>query len=124
MSTARSFRLEIFLVSLAAILLEISYTRIFSYKLHYYFTFLTLGVALLGLGAGGVFVAVFDRLRRIPAERLVAGCCLAGARLAARVHVEGVVAVVEAVATLGRIERAASDRQPVVAPELCGVLAC
>ena len=30
----RRFRLEIFLVCLAAILLEISYTRVFSYKLN------------------------------------------------------------------------------------------
>ncbi len=30
--------LEIFLASLAVILLEISYTRIFSFKLYYYFT--------------------------------------------------------------------------------------
>ena len=48
----KTFRLEIFLVSLAAILLEISYTRIFSYKLFYYFTYLTIGIVLLGLGAG------------------------------------------------------------------------
>ncbi|MBW1687105.1 MAG: hypothetical protein JRS35_18805, partial [Deltaproteobacteria bacterium] len=52
----KSFRLEIFLVSLAAILLEIGYTRIFSFKLYYYFTYLILGIALLGLGSGGVFV--------------------------------------------------------------------
>jgi hypothetical protein len=33
---ARSFRPEILLISMAAILLEIGYTRIFSYKLYYY----------------------------------------------------------------------------------------
>lgn len=52
-SLESSFRLEIFLVSMAAILLEISYTRIFSFKLYYYFTYLILGIALLGLGSGG-----------------------------------------------------------------------
>jgi len=31
---ARSFRVEIFQISIAAVLLEISYTRIFSYKLY------------------------------------------------------------------------------------------
>jgi hypothetical protein len=70
--SARTFRTEIFLVSLAAILLEISYTRVFSYKLHYYFVFLTLGIALLGLGAGGVLVAVTPRLRAAAAERVAA----------------------------------------------------
>jgi spermidine synthase len=77
--SAKSFRPEIFLVSLAAILLEIGYTRIFSYKLHYYFVFLMLGIALLGLGSGGVFVAVLQRLRAVASERLLAGCCLAAA---------------------------------------------
>ena len=73
----KSFRLEIFLVSLAVILLEIGYTRIFSFKLYYYFTYLILGIALLGLGSGGIFVAVFGRLREMRATRLIAACCLA-----------------------------------------------
>jgi hypothetical protein len=34
----RSYRLEIFLVSLAGLLLEISYTRVISFKLFYYYT--------------------------------------------------------------------------------------
>ena len=72
----RSFGIEIFLVSLAAILLEISLTRIFSFKLYYYFTYLILGIALLGLGAGGVFVALSERLRRVAPKGLVARCCL------------------------------------------------
>ncbi len=76
-STQRTYRLEIFLVSMAAILLEISYTRIFSYKLFYYFTYLTIGIVLLGLGSGGVLVAVIPRLRRIPTQRLVSLCTLA-----------------------------------------------
>ncbi len=59
----KSFRLEIFLLSLAAVLLEISFTRIFSYKLYYYFTYLILGLALLGLGSGGVVVSLSARLR-------------------------------------------------------------
>jgi spermidine synthase len=57
---------------MAAIVLEISYTRVFSFKLFYYFTYLTIGVALLGIGSGGVFVAVSERLRRVAAERLTA----------------------------------------------------
>ena len=58
----RSFYLETFLLSLAVILLEVSYTRVFSYKLVYYFTYLIIGISLLGLGSGGVFFALFERL--------------------------------------------------------------
>ena len=60
---SRSFLLEIFLISGAALLLEVSYTRIISFKLYYY-TYLTIGLALLGLGSGAVFMAVSARLRR------------------------------------------------------------
>ena len=57
----QSFLFEIAAISMAAILLEISYTRIFSFKVYYYFTYLILGVALLGLGSGGVLVAISGR---------------------------------------------------------------
>ena len=73
------FRLEIFLISFAAIVLEIALTRVFSYKLYYYFTYLILGIALLGLGSGGVCVALVPRLRRARPERLVAACAVGGA---------------------------------------------
>ena len=63
-SESRSFLPEIFLISGAALLLEISYTRIISFKLFYYYTYLVIGLALLGLGSGGVIVAVSGRLRR------------------------------------------------------------
>jgi spermidine synthase len=72
--------LEIFAISLASIVLEIGYTRIFSFKLYYYFTYLIIGLALLGLGAGGVFVTLIERLRDAPLGRVLArGCVLAGA---------------------------------------------
>ena len=67
----RALYFEIAAISFAAILLEIAYTRIFSFKVYYYFTYLILGIALLGLGAGGALVAVSGRLRAIPAERLI-----------------------------------------------------
>ena len=71
--------LEIFAISLASIILEIGYTRIFSFKLYYYFTYLIIGLALLGLGAGGVLVALARELREAPLTRvLVRGCALAG----------------------------------------------
>jgi spermidine synthase len=76
---ARPLYLEALLVALATILFEVSCTRVFSYKLVYYFTYLIIGIALLGLGAGGVFVAVFARLRALPVERLVPRASLGAA---------------------------------------------
>jgi Na+-transporting methylmalonyl-CoA/oxaloacetate decarboxylase gamma subunit len=69
---------EIFLTSLGALLLEIAYTRIFSFKVFYYFTYLILGIGLLGIGAGGVAVAIVERLRRTPLERLIPITSFAG----------------------------------------------
>jgi len=74
----KTFAFEIFLLSLALILLEISYTRVFSFKLFYYFTYLIIGVSLLGIGSGGVFVALFRWLQRIAPARLIPACCLIG----------------------------------------------
>ncbi len=71
--------MEIFLVSLSALLLEISYTRIISFKLFYYFTYLVIGLALLGLGAGGVLVAISGRLRRASTDAVLLWCLVLGA---------------------------------------------
>lgn len=68
-----------FLASAAALLLEISYTRVISYKLFYYFTYLVIGLALLGLGAGGVAVAVSSRLRRASTDTVNKVAMLVGA---------------------------------------------
>jgi hypothetical protein len=43
------------LSSFSALLLELSMTRLFSVVLFYHFAFLVISIALLGLGAGGVF---------------------------------------------------------------------
>src|ERR1700674_6026298 len=43
------------LTSFSALLLELSLTRLFSVILFYHFAFLAISIALLGLGAGGVF---------------------------------------------------------------------
>ena len=72
----RSFLFEIFAISFAAILLEISYTRIFSFKVYYYFTYLILGIAMLGLGAGATALAVSRRLRVLEPERLIPTLCI------------------------------------------------
>lgn len=74
----RRYYFEIFLVSFAALLLEISYTRIFSFKIYYFFTYLIIGMALLGIGSGGIFVSVFERLRRKPLPDMLALCAFLG----------------------------------------------
>jgi hypothetical protein len=71
--------LVILLVSLAGLLLEVGYTRIVSFKLWYYYTYLVIGLSLLGIGSGGVLVAISPRLRRATTERIVALCALWGA---------------------------------------------
>jgi spermidine synthase len=70
--------LEIFLIALAIILIEVAYTRVFSFKLVYYFTYVIIAIALLGLGTGGVLVAMFGRLRRAEPAMVLIVCCLAG----------------------------------------------
>jgi hypothetical protein len=75
--------LEIFLVSFAVLLLQIAYTRIFSFKVSSYFTYLIIGFAMLGVGSGGVFVALSSRLRAIRPERLIAALAPAGALVVA-----------------------------------------
>jgi hypothetical protein len=47
--------------SFAALLIELALTRLFSVVLYYHFAFLAISIALLGLGAGGVFAYVGKR---------------------------------------------------------------
>jgi hypothetical protein len=75
----RRLYLQIFLIAFAALLLEIAYTRIVAFKFYYYFTYLVIGFALLGLGAGGVLVTVSRRLRDVPLDKLVPACGVIGA---------------------------------------------
>jgi hypothetical protein len=79
-ATSRSQRsVAIFLVSLAGLLLEVAYTRIVSYKLWYYYSYLVIGLSLLGIGSGGILVAVVGPLRRAATRTVIAGCAIAGA---------------------------------------------
>src|SRR5260221_7398921 len=71
--------LTILLISLAGLLLEVGYTRIVSFKLWYYYTYLVIGLALLGIGSGSVFVSVFSPARRWATERIIALCSIWGA---------------------------------------------
>jgi hypothetical protein len=71
--------LALLLVSLAGLLLEVAYTRIVSFKLLYYFTYLVIGLSLLGIGSGGIAVSIWPPIRRASTERVVAVCSLVGA---------------------------------------------
>ena len=53
--TSPALLIAIALTSFSALLLELALTRLFSVVLFYHFAFLAISVALLGLGAGGVF---------------------------------------------------------------------
>jgi len=53
--TDSALLIAIALTSFSALLLELALTRLFSVALFYHFAFLAISVALLGLGAGGVF---------------------------------------------------------------------
>src|SRR6266542_6219259 len=78
-SSRRGYVVEILLISFVGLLLEVGYTRIISYKLFYYYTYLVIGLALLGIGAGGVLVAVSRRVRRAETESILLWSLLLGA---------------------------------------------
>src|SRR6476620_6295622 len=64
------------LTSFAALLLELALTRLFSVVLFYHFAFLAISIALLGLGAGGVFAHLRrNRLARFETRALVSRLC-------------------------------------------------
>jgi len=57
----RSKLLGLVLTSLCILLLELTLTRIFSVKMGYHFAFVAISVALLGIGAGGLAVFLFEK---------------------------------------------------------------
>src|SRR5437870_9785815 len=64
------------LSSFSALLLELALTRLFSVVLFYHFAFLAISIALLGLGAGGVFAyLVKNWLGRFNTRRLATVVC-------------------------------------------------
>jgi len=66
------------LTSFAALLLELALTRLFSVVLFYHFAFLAISIALLGLGAGGVFAYLWKaRLAGFGTQTLAARLCTA-----------------------------------------------
>ncbi len=76
-----SYHAEILLASFATLLIEISYTRIISYKLFYYYVYLIIGLALLGIGTGGVLVAVWNRLREAATDTVLFWSLLLGSAI-------------------------------------------
>src|SRR6202453_5174667 len=76
----RTLLLGLGLTSFAALLLELALTRLFSVVLFYHFAFLAISIALLGLGAGGVFAYMLKRwLGRFETRSLAAGLCMVNA---------------------------------------------
>lgn len=70
------------LTSFAALLLELALTRLFSVVLFYHFAFLAISIALLGLGAGGVFAYLRKRrLAQFSTRTLAARLCMANSVL-------------------------------------------
>src|SRR6266567_6088084 len=70
------------LTSFAALLLELALTRLFSVVLFYHFAFLAISIALLGLGAGGVFAYLKKTwLTRFETRNLAAWLSVANALL-------------------------------------------
>src|SRR3984893_13126152 len=66
------------LTSFSALLLELSLTRLFSVVLFYHFAFLAISIALLGLGAGGVFAYLLKtKLSAMDTRWLAARLCMA-----------------------------------------------
>ena len=61
----------VFLLSCAALLLEVALTRLFSFTLWYHFAYMTIGVALLGYGASGALLAAWERRLLAEPERLL-----------------------------------------------------
>jgi hypothetical protein len=68
--------LGVALISFSALLLELALTRLFSVVLFYHFAFLAISIALLGLGAGGVFAYLSKQfLAKFETRPLAAGIC-------------------------------------------------
>src|SRR5208283_4941514 len=75
--SARNALLAVALMSFSALLLELGLTRLFSVVLFYHFAFLAISIALLGLGAGGVFAYMGKRwLGQFETRSLAAGLCM------------------------------------------------
>lgn len=57
----------VFLLTMAMLSLEVALTRIFSYIMHYHFTYLAISVAMLGFGAAGTYLTIREKRDEAPA---------------------------------------------------------
>ncbi len=64
--------LGLFTVSMAALILEISLTRVFSVSQWYHFAFMVVSIALFGIGASGTFLTIFPRLLKRDVNEVLA----------------------------------------------------
>jgi hypothetical protein len=72
----------VLVMSFASLLLELALTRLFSVILFYHFAFLAISIALLGLGAGGVFAYVAKQwLNTFGTRQIGTVCCSLNAAL-------------------------------------------
>jgi len=81
------------LSSFSALLLELALTRLFSVVLFYHFAFLAISIALLGLGAGGVFAHLRKNALNSRSTRIIAALCAALTALTIPVALEVVLHV-------------------------------
>jgi hypothetical protein len=58
------------LLSGSLIALEVVFTRVFSITIWYHFAYLVIGIALLGYGAAGTYLAMFNRKRELTLDKL------------------------------------------------------
>lgn len=103
---------EAFLLALGGILLEIGYSRILSFKLVDPFPAIVFALAMLGLGVGGILVAVVGRFRLAVVERAVPALCLAAS-----------LAVLGGFAVIARVQLDSSDIVDAVASGAPGLAA-
>lgn len=74
-SLSRALLTGVALSSFSALLLEVALTRLFSVVLFYHFAFLAISIAMLGLGAGGVFAHLCKlQLARWELRRITTVC--------------------------------------------------
>lgn len=68
--------LAVFLLSAATLVFEITLTRVFSVAQWYHFAFMTVSLALLGLGGSGTALALYPQLLKRDQVTVVATICL------------------------------------------------
>jgi len=68
----------VLILSFGVLLIEISFTRLFSYAISYHFAYLTIATALLGFGSAGSVLAAFPRFLGDARFRLVLSAAIAG----------------------------------------------